>query len=225
MITYAENGKTPAIVCALQNDDVVCSYGAFLGEIPNAYIMVDTDMDGTLDFKPESNYIPAWVLFKADLKRTTPDEFVNFCNKIYDDFNSTAGPNSTKLAQYMVEADKKVKDKKANNRDLYYNLLYYTLNDNGPNIGFKTMFALERNMHNLGVKKTSPLFYLYMGESLINNGEMQKALIVFDTMKKIDPASKIAEYYIAFTKDKIDKTSKNLNAFKKGNPDFWMNKK
>jgi hypothetical protein len=225
LLTYTESRKPPAIMCVVQKDDVICKYGALFGEVPNAYIVVDTDMDGTLDFKPEGNYIPAWVLFKADLKRAKPEEFVNFCNKIYNEFNGSSGPDTSKIAKYMSEVAIKIKDKRASNRDLYYSLLYYSLNDNGPYVGFKTMMALESNMHKLGVKKTSPLFYLYMGESLLNSGDIGGASVVFDTMKKIDPESKIAEYYIAFTKDKMNKTSKNVDAFKKSNPDFWTSKK
>jgi hypothetical protein len=225
LLTYTETVSFPALLCALQNGDIICVYGAFFSTTTNPNIMIDTDRNGELDYEANENEIPGWVLFAADMKRSNPDEFINFCNKIYEDFNSTAGPSNAKLMQYMAEVDKKVKDKNASNRDLYYNLMYYSLKINNPFIALKTMLALENNIHKIGSEGTSPLFYLYMGESSLNRGYLKSALALFETIKKMHPKSKIAEYYIAYTKDKIDKTSKNMDAFKKGNPDFWMNKK
>jgi hypothetical protein len=213
------------LVCALQNGDIICVYGAFFSTTTSPNIMIDTDRNGELDYETNENVIPSWVLFEADIKRSNPDEFINFCNNIYEEFNNVTGPSNAKLKQYMSEVEKKVKDKNTSNRDLYYNLMYYSLKTSTPFIALKTMLALENNIHKIGDEGTSPLFYLYMGESSLNRGDLKSALVLFETLKKMHPTSKIAEYYIAFTKDKIDKTSKNLNAFKKGNPDFWMNKK
>jgi hypothetical protein len=221
ILTYSQDLQSPALLAAMTENDIICTYGAFYNEPSGTYILLDINDDGTLDYKTENNYIPNWILFKADIKRTSPSEFIVNCNNLYNEFNKQEGPSSENIGNIMKNVSGKIRDKNAYNRDLYYSLLSYSFTKE-PVLQFNIMLTLGRFINDRFGETTSPLFFLYMGESLLNSGNSNMALEIFNTLKSMDEKSLIADYYIAYITDKLKNTNQNINKFKAGNPDFWM---
>ena len=196
-------------------------YGILEGNESNSYFLIDTDGDGFLDYKTQDNYIPNWIIFNIPLKRSYPEDFLNICNNLYSEYNKELGPSKETIGNKMHEISAKITDQNSENRDLYYSLLFYTYTVNNPSCSKSIMLSLIKDIGSLYDRQTSPLFFLYLGESYINNGSIDQALDSFSILKQIDRKSKIADYYIAMLTDKKSNTQSNIAEFRKNNPNFW----
>jgi hypothetical protein len=220
IVTYSQDLRSPALLSAMVENDIICTYGVFYHEAPDSYMILDINGDGLLDYKTDENYIPNWILFYTNIKRTSPIEFISDCNNIYKEFNQQEGPNSENMSTIMKNIVNKILDVNAYNRDLYYSLLHYTFTKE-PFLKYNIMLTLDRFMKDRFGDNTSPLLLLYMGEALLEFGKTDEALKTFIVLKSIDKNSIVSDYYIAYITDKINNTSQNIDKFKIDNPNFW----
>ncbi|MDR2601123.1 MAG: hypothetical protein LBC53_01520 [Spirochaetaceae bacterium] len=222
-----ERPKPPIMVSAMQNDEPIAFYSVILySEEKGYYKMYDMDGDEIFDYQTteDMNYSPNWVLFKADMKRSKDmKEFLGVCSELYAGFNNIKGPDKKKYAELIKKITNKVKDKKAEDRDLYYSLLTYLLSNNNYRLGI--IGSTYTNTKERNNNKPVELCLLYLGEAYISQGLYKFALNNFKDLKTIDNDSIIADFYIAEMEDVINKTNKNRQAFKSKNPDFWALKK
>ncbi|MDR2520985.1 MAG: hypothetical protein LBC72_00305 [Spirochaetaceae bacterium] len=228
LMTYEEEMKTPVLLCATEKGKVICIYGAILGDSKNRYIMYDLDGDGILEYRTstKNNYIPNWILFKANsIKRNNNiKDFLQICDAIYGEFNQEAGPNKQKMAENLKALAETVDNQKANNRDIYYSLLVYNLFSSNPDMALKIVYTLQKYVANKNKGNVPLLLYLYFAETLNAMGDEETALQAFKGLKQMDSNSTVADYYIARIEDKLGKTGENMKKFKQKHPDFWMAK-
>jgi hypothetical protein len=225
--TYMEEMKPPVLLSVLQDGKVICDYGAILENGSGRYVLYDLDGDGVLEFKTttKDHYIPNWILFKAKMKRRYPKDFLKICNDFYEGFNSINGPSRQKTVELINTMKSVVDDKNAYNRDIYYALLSYYLIPDRNEFRNGIIYSLQKHISINYNGESSPLFFLFFGETFMSAGRPELARSMFEGLKEYDNKSLIADFYIAKIDDGLSKTNKNISQFMKKYPNFWALKK
>jgi hypothetical protein len=182
------------------------------------------------------------LAFADDTISALPVDFINICGDIYMEFNKNDGPNSNIVNERINKTYQLALDVGSGNVALYFFLMSYFLHPRSEmNLAMEDVNEMLTLANERYHTSAPPLLYLFLGECLIRSSAYDNALNTFKILKAThlmdagdseslapnmrmayakDPP-RMAEYYIALLTDEINKTQKNMAAFKKTHPTFY----
>jgi hypothetical protein len=224
LLTYSETINPPALVGAFSRNELIAIHGVMYGNPPEIYYKYDFNGDGIFEYRTNQFLVPPWILYKLDILRERPNEFIDICNELYTMYNSNEGVNNQKLTEILNNIIGKINNTTEANRDIYYSFLqYFRFYDQYPEIALSIILALGDHII-YETDEMIPLLTLYAGEASIKSGTDERALSFFTGLKNIDNDSIVADYYIAVLNDKRNNTTKNIDEFKSIHQTFWITK-
>jgi hypothetical protein len=223
LLTYSEIISPPALLGAFYNNELIALFGVMYGNPPGIYYMYDFNGDGVFEYRANQQFfIPPWIVYKMNISRNRPNEFINICSDLYNMYNSNEGVDNQKLTEILNNIIVKIKNTAEANRDIYYSLFqYFQFYNQYPEIALNIMLALGDHMI-YETDEMIPLILLYSGEASFKSGNIEKSLLYFNGLKSIDRNSIVADYYIALLNDRKNNTIHNMNEFKNKYQIFWM---
>jgi vesicle coat complex subunit len=195
----------------------------------------------TFSFLLFINFITVGI-FADNTQPTVPLEFYNICGDIYNEFNKDRGPDQIVLLEKIDLIRNHATDKNIPGNDLFAGLLaYFMYGDSRIDLAIQAIDEVMSTINDKYRMFVSPLLFLFFGECIIKYNEYEMALNVFQNLKEIhlndsrnnknkiasmriayaNEPTRIADYYIAYLKDKIDNTNENIDKFKEKYPNFW----
>lgn len=223
LLTYSETINPPALLGAFDHNELIAIYGVMYGNPPEIYYKYDFNGDGVFEYRTNQQFfIPPWILYKMDILRERPNEFINICNELYNMYNSNEGVNNQKLIEILNNIIGKINNTTEANRDIYYSFFqYFRFYNQYPEIALNIILALGDHII-YETDEMIPLLILYAGEASFKSGNFERALSFFVGLKNTDNGSIVADYYMAVLKDKENNTTNNMDEFKKIHQTFWM---
>lgn len=145
----------------------------------------------------------------------------NLMTEFYNGFESDEGRSNMMMHIYTMILIKYVADSTVVNRQLAVLLYNYTLAIDKPEEALVWIRALEKEYKSL-YKQNHPLIYLYEGESLINNGQYEKAYKKFTEFYQKYPDSIVAQCYLYTTENDENHKKTLLEELKNNHPNHWI---
>jgi hypothetical protein len=223
LLTYSETVNPPILLGAFDHNELIAIYGVVHGNPPDIYYKYDFNGDGIFEYKANQQIlVPPWILYKMNILREMPDEFMNICNELYNMYNSNEGINNQRLMEILNNIIGKINNAAESNRDIYYSFFqYFQFYNQYPEIALNIILALgDHIIHETDEMIT--LLILYAGEASLKSGNFERALSFFVGLRSVDSDSIVADYYIALLNDKKNNTTNNMDEFKRTHQTFWM---
>lgn len=181
----------------------------------------DYDGDNIIDAKADEYFIPSWVLFKANIKRRHPEEFLNLCNQIYTEFNSDVELNEYKIKNLNLKIAKNFQSLDCEDYSLYYAYLIYLTQIENKN-SYKILRNIEKFIQSKFRINNIPLLKLYIAESFFNLQKYDIAIYQFNMLKNCDANSRLADFYLAYIYDLKNNTNIKTKKFEEAFPKMWI---
>ena len=216
--TKGRESSTPYILHSCEGKFLI---GVLQGTKPNAYYLIDLDGDGVLDYKTATFVMPTWVIEANSPTHSKENNLYPLIEVMYESFNSDLGPSNPKMIGALTTIMTFYKDTTLANRDLICMLDFYIKNVNKPEIAMYAISKLEV-LYEERFSKTHPLLNLYKGETYMNLGENDLALIEFKKILETDKNFVPALVYLFQLEKKTELSEKNLKQLKTNYPDHWI---
>ena len=195
--------------------------GALQGIDPNAHYIYDMDGDGKFDFVSEELLLPYWIVYKYASKDSI-NNIRPYLDLLYYTFQSNQGPvpENDHMKNFIDGFYQFAPDTEIPNRDIMYLLYLYTVG-----------YSLELNLNVIEMfkylytnrfRENHVIIMLYLGESLLQLGENEKALEYFKLLNERAPDFIPAKYYLADLETDATKREKMFTELKQKYPDHWM---
>ncbi len=195
--------------------------GALQGVDPNAHYIYDMDGDGKFDFVSNELLLPYWIIYKYANKDSI-NNIKPFLDELYYTFQSNQGPvpENEHMKNFINGFYQFAPNTEIPNRDIFYLLYIYTVG-----------YSLELNLD--AIEKFKYLYterfnenhitiMLYLGESLLQLGEREKALEYFKYINENAPDFIPAKYYLADLETDAIKREKMFTELKQKYSNHWM---
>lgn len=213
---------TSGFLTAYQNKTKLGTF-AFVeyGDGENLRFYYDYDGDGIIDAESSEYFIPAWVLFRANIRRKKPEQLINLCRTIYDEFNSSTALNEENIEACNLKISEIFKSETCECYDVYYAYLVYLTQIDQP-YAYKILKSLNNFLRIKFKMSAMPLFTLYIAESYFTLQQYDIARAQFRVLKNADMQSIIADFYIAYINDLRTGTDTERRLFAEKFPQMWI---
>ena len=196
-------------------------FGILQGANPDAHYIFDMDGDRVLDYRTDTFVLPSWVIEANSPNRSQENNLSSVMELMYESFNSNLGPSNPKMTEALLSLKSFYQDTTMTNRDLVGMLEFYIVNANRPDLAIYAISKFEM-VYNDRFNKNHPLINLYKGETFMNLGQDDNALIEFKKVIKADENFIPALVYICQLEENVELSEENLKKIKVKYPDHWI---